>query len=93
MLIFIGLVGISDTSKLTTILFVFTGFGTTSAKEMMFLCTVSGTDAICSHASSTILDHLQVDDEEMECYMLGYLVQTYYDFLQIYNKDIENDKT
>ena len=44
------------------------------------------------HAVKHYLNHLGINDEETECYMLGYLVQTYTDFLEIHKQKIEEFK-
>ena len=41
------------------------------------------------HAVKHQLAKLGIDDEEIECYMLGYLLQIYTDFLEIHKKKIE----
>ena len=49
------------------------------------------------HATHKILrGHFCIEDDEAECYMLGYLVQTYYDFLYTQIKtqeELNNDTT
>ena len=41
------------------------------------------------HLVKDFLHHFEVNDEEMECYMLGYIVKIYTDFLAIHNKEKE----
>ena len=43
------------------------------------------------HATKNILADFGVADEEMECYFLGYLAQTYSDFLEVYNRTSEEE--
>jgi hypothetical protein len=45
------------------------------------------------HATSFYLrEHFKIDDEEVECYFLGYLCKIYCDFLATYKQQKEEDE-